>query len=100
MGAPDIMIQRVFVAEGLCLGLLGAISGIAFGLNLAWALDTYGFPMNENLYYIEKLPIVVDPVEVLLVGISVMIIVWASSLYPAWVASRMRPVEALRNLEG
>ncbi|MFV8754371.1 FtsX-like permease family protein [Nannocystaceae bacterium ST9] len=96
MGSPDTLIQRVFVAEGLVLGLLGAIGGIAVGLSLCFALDRFGFPFNENVYYIERLPVVVDPVEVAVVGVAALFIVWLSSLYPARIASRMRPVDGLR----
>lgn len=97
MGAPDKLIQRVFVAEGLVLGLLGAAGGITVGLSLCWALDRFGFPFNENVYYIERLPVVVNPVEVAVVGLAALAIVWLSSLYPARVASRMRPVDGLRH---
>src|SRR5690606_32014215 len=52
MGSPDSLIQRVFVAEGLVLGMLGAIGGISLGLALCLSLDRFGFPFNENVYYI------------------------------------------------
>ncbi len=99
MGAQDQLIQRVFVAEGLVLGLLGAVGGISVGLALCWALDTFGFPFNENVYYIERLPVVVNPFEVAIVGAAALVIVWLSSLYPARVASRMRPIDGLRQQE-
>jgi len=96
MGTSDGGIMRVFVAEGLCVGLLGGFGGIGMGLGLCWALDRYGLPLNENVYYIEKLPVVVNPLEVALVGIAALVIVCLSSIYPALVASRLRPVDALR----
>jgi ABC-type lipoprotein release transport system permease subunit len=99
MGGPDQLIQRVFVAEGLCLGLLGALGGISMGLGLCFALDRFGFPFNENVYYIERLPVVINPVEVAVVGFAALVIVFLSSLYPARVASRMRPVDGLRHQE-
>jgi len=99
MGSPDQLIQRVFVAEGLVLGLLGAIGGISVGLALCLALDRFGFPFNENVYYIERLPVVVDPVEVAVVGVAALFIVFLSSLYPARIASRMRPIDGLRQQE-
>ncbi|MCA9684824.1 MAG: ABC transporter permease, partial [Myxococcales bacterium] len=99
MGAQDQLIQRVFVAEGLVLGLLGAIGGIGLGLGLCWSLDTFGFPFNENFYYIERLPVVVNPLEVAIVGVAALAIVWLSSIYPARVASRMRPIDGLRQQE-
>jgi ABC-type lipoprotein release transport system permease subunit len=99
MGGPDQLIQRVFVSEGLCLGLLGALGGISLGLGLCFALDRFGFPFNENVYYIERLPVVINPFEVVVVGVAALVIVFLSSLYPARVASRMRPVDGLRHQE-
>jgi ABC-type lipoprotein release transport system permease subunit len=96
MGTTDGGIMRVFIAEGLCVGVLGSFGGIAMGLTLCWALDRFGLPLNENVYYIEKLPVVIDPAEVALVGGAALVIVCFSSLYPALVASRLRPVDALR----
>jgi ABC-type lipoprotein release transport system permease subunit len=99
MGTPDSGILRVFVAEGLCVGILGSFGGIGMGLALCWALDRFGLPLNENVYYIEKLPVVVNPLEVALVGVAALVIVCFSSLYPALVASRLRPVDGLRQAD-
>jgi lipoprotein-releasing system permease protein len=100
MGSSDVQIQRVFVAEGLSVGLLGAMGGLGVGLGVCWALSTFGFPFDENVYYIEHLPVVVNPAEVAVVGLAAMGIIFLSSLYPARVASRMRPVDGLRESEG
>jgi ABC-type lipoprotein release transport system permease subunit len=89
----------VFIAEGLCVGILGSLGGIGTGLGLCWWLDFCGLPLNENVYYVEKLPVVVNPSEVALVGVAALVIVCLSSLYPALVASRLRPVDALRLAE-
>ncbi|MBC8071401.1 MAG: FtsX-like permease family protein [Deltaproteobacteria bacterium] len=99
MGTSDRGILRVFIAEGLCVGILGSLGGIGTGLGLCWWLDFCGLPLNENVYYVEKLPVVVDPSEVALVGVAALVIVCLSSLYPALVASRLRPVDALRQAE-
>jgi ABC-type lipoprotein release transport system permease subunit len=99
MGTSDRGILRVFIAEGLCVGVLGSLGGIGTGLGLCWWLDFCGLPLNENVYYVEKLPVVVDPSEVALVGVAALVIVCLSSLYPALVASRLRPVDALRQAE-
>jgi ABC-type lipoprotein release transport system permease subunit len=99
MGTRDAGILRVFIAEGLCVGILGSFGGIGMGLGLCWALDRFGLPLNENVYYIEKLPVVVNPAEVALVGLAALVIVCFSSLYPALVASRLRPVDGLRQAD-
>lgn len=97
MGTSDRGILRVFVAEGLCVGVLGSMGGIGTGLGLCWALDRFGLPLP--VYYVEKLPVLVNPAEVTLVGVAAMVIVCLSSLYPALMASRLRPVDALRQAE-
>ena len=99
MGCTDRLIQRVFIAEGLCLGVLGGLLGIAAGIALCLVLDRYGLPLGGSLRGFEELPVAIDPLEIGLVGISSLLIVWLSSLYPARIASRMRPVEALRQAE-
>ena len=99
MGMTDAGIMRSFVAEGLVVGMLGSFGGIAMGLGLVAALDRFGLPLNENVYYIEELPVVVNVEEVALVGIAALIIVCLSSIYPALVASRLRPVDALRHAD-
>ncbi len=99
MGTSDTLIQRIFIAEGLCLGILGSLIGIGTGIALCLVLDRFGLPLSGNLGDFETLPVAIDPLEVLLVGASALVIVWLSSLYPARVASRMRPVQALRKAE-
>lgn len=99
MGCSDRLIQRIFIAEGLCLGILGGLLGIAAGIGICGLLDRYGLPLGGSLQSFERLPVAVDGFEVLLVGVSSLLIVWLSSLYPARIASRMRPVDALRQAE-
>lgn len=99
MGCTDRLIQRIFITEGLCLGVLGGALGILSGIGLCLVLDRFGLPLGGSLQGFEELPVAIDPLEVLLVGLSSLAIVWVSSLYPARVASRMRPVDALRQAE-
>lgn len=99
IGCTDRTIQRVFMTEGLLLGILGGVLGILAGIALCLVLDRYGLPLGGSLQGFEELPVSIDPLEILLVGLSSLVIVWLSSLYPAWIASRMRPVDALRQAE-
>lgn len=99
MGCTDNLIQRVFTAEGLCLGVLGGTLGILAGIALCLVLDRYGLPLGGTLQGFEELPVTIDVLEIVLVGLSSLAIVWLSSLYPARIASRMRPVDALRQAE-
>ena len=102
-------LEKLTVRDGILYGfaqMMALIPGVSrsggtitMGLALCWALDTFGLPINENVYYIEKLPVVVNPVEVAAIGVAALVIVCLSSLYPALVASRLRPVDALRQTE-
>lgn len=96
MGSSDRQIFGVFVGEGLWVGVIGAIGGVGVGLVLCALLDRYGIPFNGDMLYMDKLPVVVDVKELVGVGIAALVIVWISSLYPAYVASKVRPVDGMR----
>ncbi len=96
MGISDARIARVFVLEGLIVGVMGSIGGILTGLAVCAVGSRVGVPMDEDIFYIQQIPLEVDPLEVALVGLSAILIVWLSSVYPARAAARMRPVDALR----
>ncbi len=99
MGCTDRQIQKVFIAEGICLGVLGSIAGIAMGIGVCIVLARYGLPFASSGRGFERLPVSIVPFEVFLVGVSSIFIVWLSCLYPARVASKMRPVDAMRQAE-
>jgi ABC-type lipoprotein release transport system permease subunit len=99
MGCTDKLIQRIFISEGLCLGILGGTLGLASGRVFCALLGRFGLPLGGNLESFEKLPVAVDPLEVFLVGMSALFIVWLSSIYPARIASRIRPIDAFRQAE-
>ena len=99
MGATDRAIARVFMIEGLVVGFLGAAVGIAAGLVVCALLAGQGLPISADNFYLQRLPVVVDPREVALVGLAALVIVWVSSVHPARTAAQMRPVDGLRQGE-
>ena len=99
MGATDRAIARVFMLEGLVVGVLGAGLGIAAGLVVCALLAGQGLPISGENFYLQRLPVVVDPREVALVGLAALVIVWLSSVHPARTAAQMRPVDGLRQGE-
>ena len=87
----------VFCLQGTFLGIIGILLGAGSGLGLCSLLEKYNFiKLPSDVYYISKLPVLVDIKDVsLIVGCSIVICVIAG-VYPAFKASRLNPVEALR----
>jgi len=96
MGARDGAILRVFIAEGLYIGLVGLGLGLALGIGGCLLLSRYGLPLDPDVYYIQKLPVVMRGAEIASVSLAALGLCCLATLYPAFLASRMRPVEGLR----
>jgi lipoprotein-releasing system permease protein len=96
MGAGVGAIQRVFIAEGVYIGLLGLAVGVPAGILGCKLIEKYGLPLPTDVYYISKLPVVMRPSEILVLAASAMALCCLATVYPALLASRMRPVDGLR----
>jgi lipoprotein-releasing system permease protein len=96
MGARDRAILRVFFAEGLTIGLLGLVLGLVIGIGACLLLGHYGLPLNPDVYYIEKLPVVMRAGEIAAVSLAALALCCLATLYPALLASRLSPAEGLR----
>lgn len=105
MGAPSQGILKIFVIEGGVIGVVGTVLGTLLGLAAAFNLETitgfvenlFGFKiLSSDVYYIDKLPSQVNPLDVSLIVITAILISLLATLYPAWRASKLDPAEALR----
>jgi lipoprotein-releasing system permease protein len=96
MGTPARGVIRIFVIEGLLIGTAGGLMGLGLGFVLTFAAEHFGIRMNPEVYYIDKLPVHLDPTEFALVGAATVVVCLAATLFPAYQASRVRPVDALR----
>lgn len=96
MGAGDRMIVSIFVLEGTLIGVLGSSLGLALGYAVCFAAEHFGVRLNPEVFYMDKLPVHIDPSEFLTVGIAAIVVSLLVTIYPAKVASRLRPVDALR----
>lgn len=96
MGASDGALMQVFVLLGLSMGVVGTALGLLHGCVLCFAFDRLGLPLDTDVYYITKLPVTVDPRELLIVLLASLLLSLLATLYPAWLAARLRPVDGLR----
>jgi lipoprotein-releasing system permease protein len=98
MGMTDRRILRVFILQGLWIGVIGTVMGTTLGLFLAWLVDTYEIiRIPPDVYFVDRLPISIHAVDIaMIVGISVFIALVAT-IYPAFQASRLQPVDAIRH---
>jgi lipoprotein-releasing system permease protein len=98
MGATSMGIMRIFVYEGLIIGLAGTFIGVTGGLGLCKILSKYQFiKLPSDVYPITTLPIKVLPMDVTLVAISAALITLLATIYPSWQASKIEPAVGLRN---
>lgn len=96
MGASEGSILRIFVLEGALIGVVGAALGTAFGLVGCEAIARYEYPLETDVYYLSSLPVVVDSLTVVVVAIAALTLSFLATLYPAWKAASLHPVEGLR----
>lgn len=96
MGATDGAILRIFVIEGSLIGIVGTALGTIFGLAGCKFLDWYGYPLETDVYFLSELPVVVTAENVVVIALGSLLICFAATLYPAWRAASLDPVEGLR----
>lgn len=105
LGASRQSILLLFIFEGLFIGLSGTITGVVLGTLLAYNLNPvaefiaglFGIDLfNVQIYYFDQIPVAVVPRDILWITLSAFVLTLLSTLYPAWSASRLDPVEALR----
>lgn len=97
MGATQKSIMSVFMFQGLLVGVVGTLVGLASGLGLCHLLAKYKFiELPSDVYYISTLPVRVEMLDVVLVIVAAVVISFLATIYPSWHASRLDPVESLR----
>ena len=81
----------------MIIGGIGTVFGVVTGLAVCTGLSWFGLRLDPEVYYIDRLPISVNPGDFLTVALAALTICTLSTLYPAYAASRLRPVDGLRD---
>jgi lipoprotein-releasing system permease protein len=97
MGATAKTIQRVFMLQGLIIGLIGTLIGDVCGMAISWILNHYKLiRLEAEIYSIPYVPFHVRVWDAVLVSGTALLISYLATIYPARSASRLDPVEILR----
>ncbi|MBI5417164.1 lipoprotein-releasing ABC transporter permease subunit [Candidatus Poribacteria bacterium] len=98
VGATKQSIAKIFLLEGFIIGIIGTALGTLGGICLSWALQKYQFiKLPGDVYYIDTLPVEMRIMDIVIIALAAITISSLAAFYPAWQASRLDPIEALRN---
>lgn len=95
MGATSKGIFKIFITQGLIIGLIGTIIGIPLGYGVSLLIQEF-YTLPADVYYISHIPSKIEYNDVILVALSAIIISLIATIYPSWQASKLEPAEALR----
>lgn len=96
LGADNPSIYRIFVIEGVYIGFLGMLLGLGVGMGACMFLKYFGLRLDPEIYYISRLPVQINPVDIFAICLACVGISFGATLYPAWQAAQLHPVEAFR----
>jgi lipoprotein-releasing system permease protein len=96
LGVPQGGIVKIFLAEGLQIGLAGGLLGLFSGLAWCLFIEKVGLRLDPEVYYIPSLPVKVEPLQTALTVLIAVLVTYLASIYPALRASRVEPVEGLK----
>ncbi len=97
MGAPSRAIMKIFMFEGVLVGFLGTSIGSLLGFALCFIQQKFGIiSLPPDVYLIDKLPVQMQVNDFVAVAAAAVILCLVASVYPAFKASKLDPVEAIR----
>jgi lipoprotein-releasing system permease protein len=98
MGMTARQVRRIFVAQGVVVGVVGTVLGTIAGLGVAVAVDRYRLiSLDPTVYFIDHLPVDLTALDVAAVIVASVVIATAATIYPSSRAASLAPVDAIRH---
>jgi lipoprotein-releasing system permease protein len=98
MGMPSGAIRRIFLLQGLFIGVLGTGLGLLLGVVTGYALEEWRLiALDPSVYFIDHLPVLMQVTDVLVIVVLSVGVAILATLYPAAAAARLFPIEAIRS---
>jgi len=97
LGVPDGGIVKIFLSEGLQIGLAGGLLGLLSGLGWCLFIEKIGIKLDPQVYYIPELPVKIEPLQTIIPVVIAILVTYLASIYPALKASQVEPVEGLKS---
>lgn len=96
MGFSTQNIMKIFLIEGITLGVVGIFIGVLLSLGILWYIENYSISGITSIYYLSKIPVEISLKEILIIVFVNFIVIFLSSVFPAYRAGKMETMEALR----
>jgi lipoprotein-releasing system permease protein len=97
MGALNSFILKVFVLQGLFIGVIGTVIGEVIGISVAYLGEKYKLiPLPPDVYYIDHLPFKLHLLDCAVAAVAAILISVLATIYPSLKAARTEPVKVLR----
>jgi lipoprotein-releasing system permease protein len=97
MGTSSGGVMSIFMIEGTVIGVIGTLSGLVAGWIICFILDRIKLNLPGDVYFVKTLPVLVKGGDLLIICMSAIMICFLATIYPSWEASKLLPIEAVRN---
>jgi lipoprotein-releasing system permease protein len=97
MGATQVQIRRIFLAEGMIVGVVGLVIGVSIAMLFSWVQGTYGIiPLDQENYYMSTAPVQPQMIDYIWVSGVTMLLCMAASWLPSNVAAKINPLNVIQ----